>query len=827
MDETINILILGDEGVGKSSIISTFISRHFPQEVPHVMIDVKIPRELAWSNRMVNIMDSSARINDRDELIQKILIANTIVAVYDVNRPETLKSIVEEWIPMVREVTKEFNNNSAEKNMPQKQIIIFGNKCDLLVEEEIEDEREKLQNIFEQFNIGILGIICSAMQLETIETAFYKALLVSACPVQPIYDPVENEFTPTARRAFLRIFRMFDLDDDNLLNDNEISQFQSHCFQDGPFTPSDISNMKRTLSSRSTSSNVHLQNNCVTFDGLLYLFREALMKDNYSMPWTVLQMCNYDEQLNFEIPPEVLRLPKKSDNQLYELSPDAISFLLKLARHAYQENTRPIKSDSDSSSDVEECLTAEALRSIFTTALAPGENHPWIDPPTHKSFWDAINLKSEEPSIPQSTLLTGWPHVDANVSFTNWINHWHVLTATDPSFVQILLHKLGYVFRADYGLQVSEGPVYSLYRRLHKKPERSWRMFFYKDVPALPLPRRSIKVCVLGDNNVGKSSFVWHVSGLRPPGTNEDVELGTDYPKPVDNIVIGGCRQTSVRPSSLSMHLPTTGAIPQNTSATASFNVGGAMNGSGATMAVTTPATTAAMVSVTLAPHLTSPYFISFFAIPVEHYDHWVVKGVSNCDVAIVMFQCGSLESLDMALDIEQALPIDLPRIFVGTKLDLVRPVRSSPSTINSPSNTSKINEMDDAEIQPKQILLAEHSKVMDKITAYTQAEGLPKVTLISTVEETQGISDTLDNLRSVLVTPEWGLPLTNRRALHKKPSSLLENPRFLISTTIGFVSLTAALVFYRKEVKDWMNSLIEQTSEVIKRSDFVGSIGW
>ena len=79
-------------------------------------------------------------------------------------------------------------------------------------------------------------------------------------------------------------------------------------------------------------------------------------------------------------------MPKKSDNQLYELSPDAISFLLKLARHAYQENTRPIKSDSDSSSDVEECLTAEALRSIFTTALAPGENHPWIDPPTHKVY---------------------------------------------------------------------------------------------------------------------------------------------------------------------------------------------------------------------------------------------------------------------------------------------------------------------------------------------------------------------------------------------------------------------------------------------------------
>ncbi len=84
------------------------------------------------------------------------------------------------------------------------------------------------------------------------------------------------------------------------------------------------------------------------------------------------------------MPPEVQRLPDIKDTQSFELSPDAISFLLKLARHAYQENSRPIKSDSDSTSDIEECLTAEALRWIFATALSPGESHPWSDPPTYK-----------------------------------------------------------------------------------------------------------------------------------------------------------------------------------------------------------------------------------------------------------------------------------------------------------------------------------------------------------------------------------------------------------------------------------------------------------
>lgn len=83
---------------------------------------------------------------------------------------------------------------------------------------------------------------------------------------------------------------------------------------------------------------------------------------------------------------ELQTVAELKDGQCFELSPEAVSFLLKLARHAYQENTRPIKLDSDSSSDLEECLTAEALRSIFATALEPGESHPWMDPPAYKVY---------------------------------------------------------------------------------------------------------------------------------------------------------------------------------------------------------------------------------------------------------------------------------------------------------------------------------------------------------------------------------------------------------------------------------------------------------
>lgn len=294
MDRPIKILLLGDEGVGKSSIISTYISRHFPQEVPHVMIDVTIPREMTCGSRLVTIMDSSARPEYRDDLVQKIAVADSIAIVYDVNRRETWNSIIEEWVPLIKQVTKDLPDSAR-----QKQIIVFGNKSDLLVDDEIEGEGEKLKTFIEHHD-GILALVCSAMQLETIVVALDKAYIIAAYPVQTIFDLVEYEFTPAARRAFLRIFRMFDVDDDNLLNDEEISQFHHYCFQD-TFSASEIQLMKRTLLHHSTPTSVYLQNNSVTFEGLLCLFREALNIDDYTVPWRALFMCNYDEQLHFEV----------------------------------------------------------------------------------------------------------------------------------------------------------------------------------------------------------------------------------------------------------------------------------------------------------------------------------------------------------------------------------------------------------------------------------------------------------------------------------------------------------------------------------------------
>ena len=68
MREKVRLLLVGDAHVGKSSLLSAYVSRHFSEEVPHVVADANIPPGATANHTHVTIMDSSTRIGDRDVL---------------------------------------------------------------------------------------------------------------------------------------------------------------------------------------------------------------------------------------------------------------------------------------------------------------------------------------------------------------------------------------------------------------------------------------------------------------------------------------------------------------------------------------------------------------------------------------------------------------------------------------------------------------------------------------------------------------------------------------------------------------------------------------
>ena len=58
MVREITILLIGEEYVGKSSIISSFVSQIFSERVPGIMQTIRIPPDQSESNVIVNVIDS-------------------------------------------------------------------------------------------------------------------------------------------------------------------------------------------------------------------------------------------------------------------------------------------------------------------------------------------------------------------------------------------------------------------------------------------------------------------------------------------------------------------------------------------------------------------------------------------------------------------------------------------------------------------------------------------------------------------------------------------------------------------------------------------------
>ena len=59
----VNILVLGDDGVGKTSLINTLISEKFPETVPcSVLEEVNMPSERYLDKVSLSIVDTSCRV---------------------------------------------------------------------------------------------------------------------------------------------------------------------------------------------------------------------------------------------------------------------------------------------------------------------------------------------------------------------------------------------------------------------------------------------------------------------------------------------------------------------------------------------------------------------------------------------------------------------------------------------------------------------------------------------------------------------------------------------------------------------------------------------
>uniref|UniRef100_A0A915D2P9 Mitochondrial Rho GTPase 1 n=1 Tax=Ditylenchus dipsaci TaxID=166011 RepID=A0A915D2P9_9BILA len=264
-------------------------------------------------------------------------------------------------------------------------------------------------------------------------------------PFRPLFRVEERELSPKCKKALVRCFKISDVDNDGLLSDAELKQFQMRCFGI-PLTKAAVEEVKQVILEHNTQGVI---DDSMTLAGFLFLHQMFIQRGRHETAWTVLKRFGYD--LNLQLSQEYLLPPLKVKKGCStEISPAGLHFITKMFRK-YDE-------------DQDECLSTTELQNLFSVC------------PTFP--WTKENLNSVE------TNSKGW------ITFNGYINLWTLNFALN---ITQSLEQLAYLgFNIEYKSQL-EAVTVTRERRL--------------DVQEKSTSRKVFQCHVIGPKGAGKSVF--------------------------------------------------------------------------------------------------------------------------------------------------------------------------------------------------------------------------------------------------------------------------------------------------------------------------------
>ncbi|XP_010050462.2 ras-related protein RABC2a [Eucalyptus grandis] len=163
-DLSFKILLIGDSGVGKSSLLVSFISSSAEDLAPTIGVDFKIKSLTVGGKRLkLTIWDTAGQEKFRTLTSSYYRNAHGIILVYDVTRKETFANLSNVW-------AKEVELHSASQNCVK---MLVGNKVDKDSEKAVSTE----EGIALAKKLGCLFLECSAKTRENVEQCFEKLAL--------------------------------------------------------------------------------------------------------------------------------------------------------------------------------------------------------------------------------------------------------------------------------------------------------------------------------------------------------------------------------------------------------------------------------------------------------------------------------------------------------------------------------------------------------------------------------------------------------------------------------------------------------------------------
>ena len=333
--QAISLLVCGDEGVGKTSIINALISRSFENDSSDLSLAGNLSANSEWSevtlpaalNKYDGIEIDLRIVDTRTEgaVIEHLPSADAVILVYDITNEDTFERAISFWLELIQRhacsdrtntaattnhaqnntsssnsnstnkstnnsttsntTTNSSNNtsntNSNESNSsisstsnssisfstasssssstsssPQQiPVILVGNKLDRRGggRMALSEEHHRKTNAVMSVPCVEAFLYCSAARLLLIREVFYYAQKAVVYPVAPLYNNNDAVLTEQFQVALWRIFRIFDVDRDGYLSDDELALFQSHCFG-AQLRRSDISAIKKVVKNQSSEN---------------------------------------------------------------------------------------------------------------------------------------------------------------------------------------------------------------------------------------------------------------------------------------------------------------------------------------------------------------------------------------------------------------------------------------------------------------------------------------------------------------------------------------------------------------------------------------------
>ncbi|KAI6652032.1 Mitochondrial Rho GTPase 1-A isoform X3 [Oopsacas minuta] len=307
--EEVRILMIGDRGTGKTSLIYSLVTDEFQDDVPECADEITVAADVTPEQVPTHIVDSVFTGDNEDIIGEEIKRANVICLVYAVNDYASFEHVEEYWLPLLRRLL-----------IRQVPVILAGNKTDEGKDDRLTDAKvEAVVNAFEMVEISV---DCSAKTSENLSELFYYAQKTVLHPSSPLYSVEDGKLNHECVVALSRIFTIVDTDQDGLLNDGELRAFQAFYFDTG-LSEQQLFKMKNFVEQ---SCQGGLREGNLTLQGFLFVQQSFIEMGRHESTWAVLRKFGYNTHL--ELREDYLYpLPVLPPGSHVELSSNGISYL--------------------------------------------------------------------------------------------------------------------------------------------------------------------------------------------------------------------------------------------------------------------------------------------------------------------------------------------------------------------------------------------------------------------------------------------------------------------------------------------------------------------